>query len=612
MRNVTKDRYHLVILTLILIAAACFRFYGLAWDSGYLFHPDERKIVLVASELSTPKSISEIFSPDSPLNPKFFAYGSFPIYLLKALAALAPATAYVVPWREDLVGLALLGRTLSSLFDLATIVFIFMLGRRLYNAWVGLGASACIATSVLHIQLAHFYAVDTLLTLLVVATIYFCVCYADKGKRRDAILIGASFGLALATKTSAIPLIIPIVFAAVKAREDGADKSICMLPDNALTGGSIGARVRVVLGNWIARVWHVWRILAAIFGMALAVFIITQPYLLLDPVRFFGQVGTELFVARGWLDYPYIRQYADTIPFVYQIIQSSIWGMGLPLGLFTWTGSALFASHWLRGHNWRDGFILSWSLAYFLAIGALYTKYPRYLLPLLPFLFLMACAFASTGVSRGRDYVIRCAFLISIVSAFAYSVGFDGIYSREHPWLQISRWMYANLPAHSTLAVEHWDDQLPVPMPLSNVRRDSREFQILTLPMYDADDESKVQTIIDTLVSSDYIVLASQRLSIPIARLPQRYPISSRYYSLLASGQLGFSLVAFAANPVSLDGLTIVDDRFDAIPGWSKTLSWNWGHADESFTVYDHPLPLVFKKTSLLSRDELRKELILP
>ncbi|MEW5719620.1 MAG: glycosyltransferase family 39 protein, partial [Chloroflexota bacterium] len=158
---------------MILAVAAAFRFYGLAWDGGYLFHPDERKILLVASELRLPSNAFEFFSTDSPLNPKFFAYGSFPIYLLKILGAFAPTPALVVPWREDFVRLALLGRALSALFDLGTIALTFLLARRLYDAATGLIAAACIAVTVLHIQLSHFYAVDTLLTLLVVATMYF-------------------------------------------------------------------------------------------------------------------------------------------------------------------------------------------------------------------------------------------------------------------------------------------------------------------------------------------------------------------------------------------------------------------------------------------------------
>jgi hypothetical protein len=206
-----------IFLALVLLIAASFRFTGLAWDGGYLFHPDERKILLVVNELALPENFAQAFSPDSPLSPKFFAYGSFPIYILKALSAFAPVTDFAVPWRDNqLVGLAILGRALSAIFDLGAIVFTFLLARILYDARVGLIASACIAVTVLHIQLAHFYAVDTLLTMLVVATMYFAARYAASKNRRDEIAMAIAFGLALATKISAAPLVVPIVVAVIR------------------------------------------------------------------------------------------------------------------------------------------------------------------------------------------------------------------------------------------------------------------------------------------------------------------------------------------------------------------------------------------------------------
>ena len=91
-----RDKWQYAALVLILVVAAFFRLYGLAWDSGYLFHPDERKIVLVAAGLAWPSDLLTFLSSESPLNPKFFAYGSFPIYLLRALSILAPGFAILL------------------------------------------------------------------------------------------------------------------------------------------------------------------------------------------------------------------------------------------------------------------------------------------------------------------------------------------------------------------------------------------------------------------------------------------------------------------------------------------------------------------------------------
>jgi hypothetical protein len=594
----------------ILLIAACFRFYGIVWDGGYLFHPDERKILLVVSELRLPSSIGEFLSSESPLNPKFFAYGSFPIYLLKATSAFVPTVQTSAPWSEGFVGLAVLGRVLSVLFDLGTIVLVFLLARRLYDAAIGLLSAASIALTVLHIQLAHFYAVDTLLTFLVVLTIFLAARFAETGKRGDALLTGFAFGLALATKVSALPLIAPITVAVIRVGgETGEQESkgeiLRFTPARLLR-----------CKEWLAQIWHTRRTFAEILGVTYVTFIVTQPYALLDPIRYFGQVGTEALVARGWLDFPYTRQFADTIPFVYPITQSSIWGTTLLLGIFAWGGGALFVWQWWRAREWRDGFILSWALIYFLTMGAQYAKYPRYLLPLLPFLFLMASIAITRVAPRPLRFSYYAFALLALAASFVYSAAFTSMYARQHPWLQISKWIYANVPANSTIAVEHWDDMLPVSMRANDAARSNSDYRIVTLPMYDADDAVKLQTLVDTLATSDYIILASPRLYATIARLPARYPISSRYYRLLFDGRLGFDLAMHALNAPALDGVVILDDPFTRAglrtPVHSDAMAWNWGFADESFIVYDHPMPLVFAKTRALSRDELRARLTMP
>ena len=43
-------------------------------------------------------------------------------------------------------------------------------------------------------------------------------------------------------------------------------------------------------------------------------------------------------MVRGIRDYPYTRQYADTLPYWYQVKQLSMWGLGIPLGIIAWAG----------------------------------------------------------------------------------------------------------------------------------------------------------------------------------------------------------------------------------------------------------------------------------
>ncbi|MBI3537769.1 MAG: glycosyltransferase family 39 protein, partial [Chloroflexi bacterium] len=454
---------HYLLLAAILTLAAYFRFQGLDWDQGYLFHPDERQILFVTTRLDLPANPLEFFSADSALNPKFFAYGSFPIYLLKALAIFAPATNFPIPWEDNrLVSYALLGRALSALFDLGTVALIFFLGRRLYTARVGLIAAASVAVTVLNIQLSHFYTVDTILTFFILATIYFAARYAETARPRDQIAMSVAFGLALATKISAVPLIAPIIFATIKANSLLNKEHPDLIVDKSISLRNSQFAIRNSLFAWRTRISNARAELRKIFFISLAVFFITQPYALLDPIRFIGQTGTEALIARGWLDVPFTRQYSDTLPYAYAIAQSSVWGMGLPLGLVAWIGAGFFLWRWWRAREWRDGFILAWALIYFFAIGGQSAKHLRYLLPLIPFFYLMAAHTISNFKFRIPNYFFRIAFVVALLAAFVYSLAFVGIYSREHPYSAISRWIYQNIPRGATIAIEHWDDQLPL------------------------------------------------------------------------------------------------------------------------------------------------------
>ena len=168
-----------IALGSILALALALRLYGLSWDGGYLFHPDERQIIIVVHRISFPwpPDFSLLLTPESPWNPRFFAYGSLPIYLLRLCATLAGR------FRPEMATLGasyVVGRVLSVLFDVGTVYLVYHMGRRLYDRWAGLLAAALVAVTVLHIQLAHFYAVDTLLTLFVVPAVY--LIFEDLGR----------------------------------------------------------------------------------------------------------------------------------------------------------------------------------------------------------------------------------------------------------------------------------------------------------------------------------------------------------------------------------------------------------------------------------------------
>jgi uncharacterized membrane protein len=105
--------------------------------------------------------------------------------------------------------------------------------------------------------------------------------------------------------------------------------------------------------------------------------------------------------------------------------------------------------------------------------------------------------------------------------------------------------------------------------------------------MYEEDTQQKYEGLRNTLLNCDYIVLATNRLYRTIPRLPERYPMSSRYYQALFAGELGFEQIYSVETPPRLERF-VIDDQ----------------PADESFTVYDHPKPILFQKKRQLSQAE--------
>jgi len=579
-------RWRPLALCSIVLLGLLLRLYGLNWDQGNSFHPDERQIMFHITMLTWPKSMTQFLDPvNSPLNPHFFAYGSFPLYLL---ASLGNILVRFSPSLGTFTNLTLVGRVLSTLFDCGTILFTGLLALKLTNdttpgrryAWnVALLAAALVAFTPLQLQLSHFYAVDTLLLFFVILTVYACVSLIDTEKPiRWSLLTGLGYGLALATKFSAAPLAVPLLVA--------------------------------VLLRWRKQDFFtsLTSFLIAGFSTIIA-FLIAEPYALLDMPNFIQQVSDQGTLARGLLDLPYVRQFAGTIPYVYEGQNMLLWGMGVFLGLAACVGLGWVCFHmWRQREHGLDGWlvVLSWLLIYGILTGGFYVKFMRYMLPLYPFLSLLAAAvlvaFARrveyhrpTGVQstelhklRQRDAVLKALSISAIILVLGGTI-FQGlallnVYSQPNTRIQASRWMYSHLTPHAILTYEQWDDALPVAVD----QHDPSEFTQLVytnvygqsatgLDLYGGDTMAKARLLSRILPKIDAITMPTDRLDKSIPRLPDRYPLTIHYYQLLFSGQLGFHLAKQFENHPNLLGITLNDSG-----------------ADESYSVFDHPTARIF------------------
>ncbi len=639
----SRDVVPAVALALTLVIALALRLYGIEWDSGYPFtpHPDERAILMKVGELDLPSpgDVGDLLDADrSPLNPRWFPYGSFPLYLLKAFQGLLSAVPGV-----EIHDLRVIGRALSAIADTATVALVYMLGARLYGRREGLLAAILVTLAVLHVQLSHFFAVDTIMAACAVAALYLLSRVARDGTTRDSVAAGAIVGLGIATKVTLLPIYGAFLMA-------HAIYALGLLDDGEEDGPGLAERVAaavngVVLGG----------------AASVVVFAVAQPYAFIDYARFMGDVVEQSEMVRRIRDYPYTRQYVDTTPYWYHVRQLATWGLGLPLGVVAWAGllyaamrgmrlfhglaylaagialpaALLMLSHSLpaivaasavalaalaltlpfRSAESRGTvLLLSWVVPYLLITGSFEVKFLRYMIPATPFLVLFGSRMlldlwdtVSARLPRLRPLLVAGFFLLLAATGF-YAVAYTAVYEREHPAIRTARWINANAPEGSVILKEHWEEGIP----------GLHGYEIRELPIYDPDTETKLSGMAEELALADYVVFYSNRLYGTIPRLPDRYPFSSEYYRLLFSGALGYELADVQTSYPGLAGVTFVDDTLSrpGVPSPGRLLSeardglvLSMGFADESFTVYDHPMTLVFENRGRHTAGEIERAL---
>ncbi len=631
--------YASLLLLGILGLALGLRLYGIGWDSGHGYHPDERSIYMRADcmydvlnetpgyeinscyagnpgmEPGIPGPSTFMDSEKSPLNPHWFPLGSILIYLLVLIRSFFELFGDF----SSIQNMSYVGRTIAALADVGTVLMVYLVGKRVFCKSAGLLAAGFIALAVVHIQMSHFYRPEPLMVFFLLTSFWFMLRVMDRGNRRDSVFLGIFVGLTVATKVSVLPLVFPLILAyGFRA--------------HALSEGSSGASV----SHAIRRVMP-----HAVLGgcVALGAFFMVTPYALLDVSAFVGdQLWQAEHVAKTAGKVPFTVQYVGATPLLYEVRQTVVWGLGIPLGIVAWGGLLFTALRVFGGWSRFKGelLLLAWAVPTIILLAMFETKFLRYIFPVVPFLALMgsgmlfsilfwarkygASAQPEQGVPlRGRisslprhmrrysaPLVIGVMALVVGATGF-YALAFETIYAQPHTAVQASRWINANIPPGTAILTDnHWDEPL----------HDLWDYDVTQFTAYDEDTVDKMDRLAQQLEAADYLAFYSNRTYGSIARLPDRYPLTSRYYQLLFSGNLGYRLERSFTSYPELLGVAFVDDTFGraALPepqapssASSAPVSLNLGYADENVTNYDHPRVLLFRNEEKLSHGDLVK-----
>lgn len=637
----------LLLLVAILAVATFFRFYGREFDQHTNQHPDERAVIDYSLNIRWPASVSNLLDRHtSTLNLRrdqiggctdttgcTYPYGALPIYLDRITGwaldtVLTPTDAQPRGhWLTDYTAVQDIGRSWSSIFDLLTILLIFLIARRLYSSATGLIAAALYACAATAIQIAHFYVVDSVLVAFMMAALYFSVKMMQSPSWRAAAGAGACIGLAVATKVSVVPFAVVVVAAVIlrsayrkKTRLLGAEfgdpvglraatgREREMSFGRHLIGGAgylLLASLVSVIGFGVAEPYVLWSFDFSALSRGFQAFAESNPW--------WRRIASETAVQSGQADVPFTRQYIGTTPVLYPLQQWVFWGIGVLPGTVTMVGFAVGIWRALRRKP-AEMLLLAGALPYFATISPLLAKWMRYTLPLVPIFCMLGAAFLVRGaIWAARRFQLRSSMKpgaarlvraqravfpiltsLAVGSAFLWAVAFMNIYSQPHSRVQASAWAYDKIPDGVKIGHEtNWDDTVPFDLPPINGKDrtyGSKGWNLVTTETYDyLPPDAALERITGWLHGINYISVPSNRVYSSVGRMPWAYPVQTKYYELLYAGKLGFVL----------DHTTQVSPQLFGF-------NFNDQSADESFTVYDHPRVDFFKKISDLTDEQFR------
>jgi YYY domain-containing protein len=516
-----------VLLLFVLLIGGALRYIGIQWGDWQYLHPDERFLIWVgtdimpigssAGELGTPpntvnnpwranfpnaypdcKSWGGYFDAScSPLNPNnrghsFYVYGTLPMFI----------TRYIVEWVYGHSGfneMTIVGRILSALVDLLSVVLVYAIGSRVFNKAVGLLAAAFAAFTVLNIQQAHFFTMDTFFSFFTLLAVYFAVRVSlveresrtvrahevgdlseaspegDEGLPSASISshlltfikhpyfglsigFGIALGCAVASKLSAAPVafVLPVAFGVVVLRKPAPERPRWLI--NAMVYLGIAAFVSIL------------------------VFRIFQPYAFLGP-GFFGVRPNPQWVANikeqraqaaGDIDFPPSLQWARR-PIWFSAQNMAEWGLGIPLAILAAFGFLWAGWRMLKG-DWEQHVVLwLWGGFYFVWQSLQFNPTMRYQLPTYPILAIYAAwAVVELWYFRKRrreqhtldnpppSFLPRWTGVASIIAGtvvlittLAWAVAFTLIYARPITRVAASDWIYQNIPGPVNLHIKN-------------------------------------------------------------------------------------------------------------------------------------------------------------
>lgn len=554
------------ILCIFLLTTAL-RVYGVNWDQNQHLHPDERFLTMVGTAARVPETFGEYMDPArSTLNPYnlnfgFYVYGTLPVTLNKLVVK---GTSY-----DSYDGFVIAGRYMSAAFDVGTMLLVMLLAHLLVKMYVldkrlPYVAGFLYAVAVLPIQNAHFFTVDSFLTFFITLSVV-CALRARFGMSIFWLVAsGIALGLALATKVSAIyalPLIAGIALINAIYAFRRAPRSYQL---ETLLLWILGVLVFTTSTYFALRIGD-----PRMFATPRITDFSLNP-------TFVANIEQLKSFSTPSIGFPPSVQWLSKKPIIFPLQNIAFFGLGLVYFALSTIGLVRM------GLSKKPLLIIItiWLLGFFAYQGSRLVTSMRYFYPMYPYLALAGAVGLLIIVSKTKQSYQKAMLCLLVLGILIWPLSFMAIYTRPHSRVSASEWIYKNIPSNAYIITEYWDDPLPSTLPgyQHGLYKGSQ------IAIFDQDSSQKTLSIMSEIAKADYWILSSNRAYGSILQLPDEYPITSKLYEDLFSGELGFEL---ASEFTSYPALKIDPIYFELKDQWSE----------EAFTVYDHPRVLIFRRS---------------
>jgi hypothetical protein len=359
-----------VNLGIVLAVAAVLRFWALGHGLPDSSGADESLVL--------DKIVGIMKSGD--FNPHLFRsggllfYAHLPVAIAQFLQGVAAGT-----WTSlDEIGprqIALWARALTALVGTVTVLLLYQIGAR-WGARHALLAAGLLAVSPLHVSASHAVVADVPTTFLVTLTMLLSLVAHERATSRAFVGPGVTAGLAFSCSFSAAPvLVVPLV-------------AIWM------TLHATPSRVRC---------------LVVMLGGAVAAFVLSTPYALLDLPGFLNGVAGAAAMSRA--------QSAHATDW-FAGVGHLLYALGWPAFLLLLAGFGLGVVRAVRGPGRvRWTLVITLCTVFAMSVARSASVRAESLLPLLPFACLLAAVAVVSGVSLLRRFDIPHAPRRALIAA---------------------------------------------------------------------------------------------------------------------------------------------------------------------------------------------------